>query len=52
MTFAMMANGQNMNLLVSCNALRRTLLNAAAQYPYGPVPPVIPIYAGFRLTAG
>ena len=51
-TFAMMANGQNMNRLVSCNALRRTLLNAAARYTYGPVPPVIPIYAGFRLTAG
>ena len=51
-TFAMMANGHNMNRLVSCNALRRTLLNAAAQYTYGPVPPVIPIYAGFRLKAG
>ena len=51
-TFAMMANGQNMNRLVSCNALRRTLLNAAAQYPYGPVPPVILFDASFRLTAG
>ena len=37
-TFAMMANGHNMGLLGSCNALRRTLLNAAAQYTYGPVP--------------
>ena len=37
-TFAMMANGHNMRLLGSCNALRRTLLNAAARYTYGPVP--------------
>ena len=46
-TFAMMANGQNMNRLVSCNALRRTLLNAAARYTYGPVPPDILFDAGF-----
>ena len=46
-TFAMMANGQNMNRIVSCNALRRTLLNAAAQYTYGPVPPEILFDAGY-----
>ena len=38
-TFTMMANGHNMHLLGSCNALRRTLINAAARYTYGPVPP-------------
>ncbi len=38
-TFAMMANGHNMHLLGSCNALRRTLINAAARYTYGPVAP-------------
>ena len=36
--FAMMANGHNLGLLDKCNALRRKLLNAAAQYTYGPVP--------------
>ena len=36
--FAMIANGHNIGLLDPCNALRRTLLDAAAQYTYGPVP--------------
>ena len=37
-TFAMIANQRNMDQLDKCNALRRTLINAAAQYTYGPVP--------------
>ena len=36
--FAMIANGHNIGLLDPCNALRRTMLDAAAQYTYGPVP--------------
>ena len=36
-TFAMIANRPNMDLLSRCNALRTTLINAAAQYNYGPV---------------
>ena len=35
-TFAMMANRPYMDRLSKCNALRRTLINAAAQYTYGP----------------
>ncbi len=37
-TFAMIANRPNMDLLSRCNALRTTLINAAARYNYGPVP--------------
>ena len=40
--FAMIANGHNIGLLHPCNALRRTLLDAAAQYTYGPVPRGVP----------
>ena len=40
--FAMIANGHNLGQLGRCNALRRTLLNAAAQYNYGPVPRGVP----------
>ena len=36
-TFTMIANRPKMNQLSPCNALRRTLINAAAQYTYGPV---------------
>ena len=35
-TFAMIANQPNIIGLGSCNRLRRTLLNAAANYTYGP----------------
>ena len=36
-TFAMIANRRHMDQLDKCNALRRTLINAAARYTYGPV---------------
>jgi len=36
-TFAMIANQRHMDQLDKCNALRRTLINAAARYTYGPV---------------
>ena len=35
-TFAMIANRPHMNRLSPCNALRTTLINAAARYTYGP----------------
>ena len=47
-TFSMMANQPNIILLGSCNRLRRTLLNAAANYTYGPAGPGIPVHAGDR----
>lgn len=47
-TFAMIANQPNIILLGSCNRLRRTLLNAAANYTYGPAGPGIPVHAGDR----
>ena len=36
-TFAMIANRRHLDQLDKCNALRRTLINAAARYTYGPV---------------
>ena len=36
-TFAMIANRPKIDQLDKCNALRRTLINAAARYTYGPV---------------
>ncbi len=47
-TFAMIANQPNIIGLGSCNRLRRTLLNAAANYTYGPAGPGIPVHAGDR----
>ena len=35
--FAMIANQRHMDQLDKCNALRRTLIDAAARYTYGPV---------------
>ena len=35
--FAMIANQRHMDQLDKCNALRSTLINAAARYTYGPV---------------
>lgn len=45
-TFAMIVNKPLIILLGSCNRLRRTLLNAAANYTYGPAPAGIPVHAG------
>ena len=45
-TFAMIVNKPAVILLGSCNRLRRTLLNAAANYTYGPAPTGIPVHAG------
>ena len=42
LTFAMIANRPAIILLGSCNRLRRTLLNAAANYTYGPAPSAPP----------
>ena len=47
-TFAMIANRSNIIILGACNRLRRTLLNAAANYTYGPAPAGIPVHAGDR----
>ncbi|MDE0138256.1 MAG: D-alanyl-D-alanine carboxypeptidase [bacterium] len=47
-TFSMIANQPNIILLGSCNRLRRTLLNAAANYTYGPAPAGTPVHAGDR----
>ncbi|MXY77469.1 MAG: hypothetical protein F4Y40_10395 [Acidimicrobiia bacterium] len=47
-TFSMIANQPSIILLGSCNRLRRTLLNAAANYTYGPAGPGIPVHAGDR----
>ena len=47
-TFSMIANRPDIILLGSCNRLRRTLLNAAANYTYGPAGPGIPVHAGDR----
>ncbi len=47
-TFAMIVNKPNIILLGSCNRLRRTLLNAAANYTYGPAPAGVPVHAGDR----
>ena len=41
-TFAMIVNRPGAILLGSCNRLRRTLLNAAANYTYGPPPADLP----------
>ena len=46
--FAMIVNEPNIILLGSCNRLRRTLLNAAANYTYGPAPAGLPVHAGDR----
>ena len=42
----------NMDLLSRCNALRTTLINAAAQYTYGPVPSRIPFEVGVWTVPG
>ncbi|MYB44551.1 MAG: hypothetical protein F4X18_04420 [Acidimicrobiia bacterium] len=47
-TFSMIANRSDIIRLGSCNRLRRTLLNAAANYTYGPAGPGIPVHAGDR----
>jgi len=47
-TFSMIANRPGIILLGSCNRLRKTLLNAAANYTYGPTGPGIPVHAGDR----
>ena len=51
-TFAMIANRPNMDLLGRCNALRTTLINAAAQYTYGVVPSRIPFEVGVWTVPG
>ena len=48
LTFAMIANKPGIILLGSCNRLRRTVLNAAANYTYGPAPSDAPAHAGDR----
>ena len=48
LSFAMIANKPGIILLGTCNRLRRTLLNAAANYTYGPVPSGAPAHAGDR----
>ena len=48
LTFAMIANGPGLILLGSCNRLRRTVLNAAASYTYGPVQVGAPDHPGDR----
>lgn len=48
LTFAMIANAPAIILLGSCNRLRRTMLNAAANYTYGPSPSGVPVHAGDR----
>ncbi|MCE2529168.1 MAG: D-alanyl-D-alanine carboxypeptidase [Acidimicrobiia bacterium] len=45
-TFAMIVNEPAIILLGRCNRLRRTLLNAAANYTYGPAPAGLPVHAG------
>ena len=47
-TFAMIANKPGAMLLGICNHLRMTLLNAAANYTYGPPPTGLPAHAGDR----
>ena len=51
-TFAMIANRPNMDRLGRCNALRTTLINAAAQYTYGVVPSRIPFEVGVWTVPG
>ena len=48
LTFAMIANEPGIILLGNCNRLRRTLLNAAANYAYGIAPSGAPAHAGDR----
>ena len=48
LTFAMIANKPGLILLGTCNRLRRTLLNAAANYTYGPAPSGVAGHAGDR----
>jgi D-alanyl-D-alanine carboxypeptidase/D-alanyl-D-alanine-endopeptidase (penicillin-binding protein 4) len=47
-SFAMIVNQPSIILLGSCNRLHRTLLNAAANYTYGPAPTGIPVHSGDR----
>ena len=48
LTFAMIVNRPSVILFGSCSRLHRTLLNAAANYTYGPAPSSVPIHAGDR----
>ncbi|MCY4370430.1 MAG: D-alanyl-D-alanine carboxypeptidase [bacterium] len=48
LTFTMIANAPAIILLGHCNRLRRTLLDAAANYTYWPPPSGIPDHAGDR----
>lgn len=48
LTFAMIANAPAIILLGGCNSLRRSLLNAAANYTYGPSPSGPPGHPGDR----
>ena len=50
-TFAMIANQRHLDQLDKCNALRRTLINAAARYTYGPVTE-FPHESGFLTPPG
>ena len=50
-TFAMIANRPKIDQLDKCNALRRTLINAAARYTYGPVTE-FPYESGFFTPPG
>ena len=48
LTFATISNGPGLILLGACNRLRRTILNAAANYTYGPDAPETPEHPSDR----
>ena len=52
LTFAMIANSHLIILLGGCNRLRRTMMNVAANYTYGPAYPVEPGHRADREALG
>lgn len=48
LTFAMIVNKPQVILFGRCNRLYRTILNAAANYDYGPAPSSVAVHAGDR----
>ncbi len=48
LTFAMIVNKPDIILFGSCSRLHRTLLDAAANYTYGPAPSGVPVHEGDR----
>ena len=50
LAFAMIVNKPLIILLGTCNRLRRTVLNAAGNYTYGPAPSGAPAHAGDRVA--